>query len=202
MSSILDDIDTIINDGDTHVIKTKLFDRVIEDNLTNNQPIADYLEKYHVEITPYYLGRVLSNMIEALKHCKVCDLYRYLNLNELEIRQLCSDKNTIKEVQNCSYSFCILGDKKQYYNGYFRVNLDNALMLLKGGTIMIEMEDELGYFEEDDTYNVGKYMVDLLNGPIEIRDYIKRNIEKCAICFTDDFYKELKTYCFKKFGLL
>ena len=202
MSSILDDIDTIINDGDTHVIKTKLFDRVIEDNLTNNQPIADYLEKYHVEITPYYLGRVLSNMIEALKHCKVCDLYRYLNLNELEIRQLCSDKNVIKEVQNCSYAFCILGDKKQYYNGYFRINLDNALMLLKGGTIMIEMEDELGYFEEDDTYNVGKYMVDLLNGPIEIRDYIKRNIEKCAICFTDDFYKELKTYCFKKFGFL
>jgi hypothetical protein len=66
---------------------------------------------------------------------------------------------------------------------------------------MIEMEDDLGYFEED-TYYVGRYMVDLLTGPIEIRDYIKRNVEKCAICFTDEFYKELKTYCFKKFGLL
>ena len=201
MGSILDDIDTIINDGDTHVIKTKLFDRVIEDNLTNNQPIDEYFEKYGNKITSYSLGRCISNMIEALKHCKVRDLYKYLNLNELEIRQLCSDKNVIKEVQNCSYSFCILGDKKQYYNGYFRVNLDNALLLLKGGTIMIEMEDELGYFEED-TYNVGKYMIDLFSTPPEVRDCLKKDIEKCAICFTDDFYKELKTYCFKKFGLL
>jgi hypothetical protein len=201
MSSILDDIDNIINEGDSHVVKTKVFDRVIEDNITNNKPIAYYLEKYHVEITPYYFKGVLSNIIEALKHCKVRDLYKYLNLNELEIRQLCSDKNTIKEVQNCSYSFCIRGNKGQYYNGYFRVNLDNSLTLLKGGTIMIEMEDDLGYFEKD-TYHVGKYLVDLLSTPPEIRDYVKKDIENCVVCFTEDFYKELETYCFKKFGLL
>ena len=202
MGSILDDIDTIINEGDSHVVKTKLFDRVIEDHLTNNQPIDEYLEQYRVEITPYYLRRVLSNMIEALKHCKVRDLYKYLNLNELEIRQLCSDKNTIKEVQNCSYSFCIRGNNgHQYYNGYFRVNLDNSLILLNGGTIMIEMEDDLGYFK-DNTYHVGKYLVDLRTTPPEVRDYVKKNIENCVICFTEEFYEELKTYCFKKFGLL
>lgn len=201
MSSILDDIDKIINDGDTYVVKMKLFNHLIEDNLTNNQPIDEYLEQYRVEITPYYLRRVLSNIIEALKHCKVRDLYKYLNLNELEIRQLCSDKNTIKEVQNCSYSFCIRGNTGQYYNGYFRVNLDNSLTLLNGGTIMIEMEDDLGYFK-DNTYHVGRYLVDLFSTPPEIRYYVKKDIENCVICFTEEFYEELKTYCFKKFGLL
>lgn len=201
MGSILDDIDTIINEGDTHVVKIKLFNKVIEDNLTKNQPIDDYLEQHRVEITSYYLKRMLDYMIDALKHCKVRDLYKYLNLNELEIRQLCSDKNIIREVQNCSYSFCIRGNKDQYYNGYFRVNLDNSLTLLKGGTIMIEMEDDLGYFK-DDTYHVGKYLVDLFSTPSEVRDYIKNDIEKCVICFTEDFYNELKTYYFKKFGLL
>lgn len=201
MGSILDDIDTIINEGDTYVVKTKLFNKVIEDNLTNNQPIDEYFKQYRIEITPYYLRRILCYAIEALKHCKVRDLYNYFNLNESEIRQLCSNKNSIKEIQNCSYSFCILGNKKQYYNGHFKVNLDNALILLKGGTIMIEMETELGYFEED-TYNVGKYMVDLFSTPPEVRDCLKNDIEKCAICFTEDFYKELETYCFKKFGLL
>lgn len=201
MGSILDDIDTIINEGDTHVVKIKLFNKVIEDNLTKNQPIDDYLEQHRVEITSYYLKRMLDYMIDALKHCKVRDLYKYLNFNELEIRQLCSDKNIIREVQNCSYSFCIRGNKGQYYNGYFRVNLDNSLTLLKGGTIMIEMEDDLGYFK-DDTYHVGKYLVDLFSTPPEVRDYIKNDIEKCVICFTEDFYNELKTYYFKKFGLL
>lgn len=201
MGSILDDIDTIINEGDTHVVKTKLFNRVIEDNLTNSQSIDEYLKKYHVEITSYYLERRLCYALEALKHCKVRDLYNFFNLNESEIRQLCSDKNVIKEVQNCSYSFCILGEKDKYYNGYFQVNLDNALTLLRGGNIIIEMEDELGYFE-DDTYHVGKFLVDLFETPPEVRNCLKKDIEKCAICFTEDFYKELKTYSFKKFGLL
>ena len=202
MGSILDDIDTIINEGDTHVVKTKLFDRVIEDNLTNGQPIDEYFKEYRVEITPYYLRRMLCYAVEALKHCKVRDLYKYLNLNELEIRQLCSDKNTIKEVQDCSYSFCIRGNNGQYYNGYFRVNLDNSLTLLKGGTIMIEMEDDLGYFKDNNTYHVEKYLVDLLSTLPEIRDCVKKDIENCVVCFTEDFYKELETYCFKKFGLL
>lgn len=201
MGSILDDIDVIINEGDTHVVKIKLFNRLIEDNITNNQPINEYIEKYGNKITSYSLGRCISSTIEALKYCKVRDLYKYFNLNELDIRQLCSDKNIIKEVQNCSYSFCIKGKKDQYYNGYFRVNLDNALMLLKGGTIMIEMEDELGYFEEN-TYHVGKYMVDLFSTPPEVRDYVKNDIEKCVICFAEEFYEDLKTYCYKKFDLL
>lgn len=202
MGSILDDIDTIINEGDTHVVKTKLFNKVIEDNLTNNQPIDEYFEKYGNKITSYSLGRVLSNMIEALKHCKVRDLYKYFNLNELDIRQLCSDKNIVKEVQNCSYSFCIRGHKGQYYNGYFKVNLDNSLTLLNGGNIIIEMEDDLGYFEDDDTYHVGKFLVDLFETPPEIHNCVKKDIENCVVCFTEDFYKELETYCFKKFGLL
>ena len=66
---------------------------------------------------------------------------------------------------------------------------------------MIEMEDDLGYFEKD-TYHVGKYLVDIFETPPEIRDCVKKDIENCVVCFTEDFYKELETYCFKKFGLL
>lgn len=194
MSSILDDIDTIINEGDTHVVKIKLFETFY------SEIIRDY-ESHKIPSTEWLIKRMINDRKCAFEHLTVGDLKNYFYLNELEIRQLCSDKNTIKEVQNCSYSFCIRVNNGQYYNGYFRVNLDNSLTLLKGGTIMIEMEDDLGYFEED-TYNVGKYLVDLRTTPPEIRDRVKKDIEKCSICFTEDFYKELKTYCFKKFGLL
>ena len=137
MGSILDDIDTIINDGDTHVVKTKLFERIVNH-------LSPYEKKHNtVIIDSYTINRKISDEIQTLKYCGVRDLYKYFYLNESEIRQLCSDKNTVREVQNNSYSFCIRGNRGEYYNGHFKVNLDNSLTLLAGGTIMIEMDDEL-----------------------------------------------------------
>lgn len=186
MSSILDDIDTIINDGDTHVVKTKLFETFYSEIVRN-------YESYKTSSPEWLVKRIINDRKLAFEHLTVGDLNNYFYLNELEIRQFCSDNSIVKNVQDTLYSFSIPKNQGlEYYHGKYTCNLDNALYALTGGTFVIELDD----------IDCGKYLIDVKSAPVCVRDFILNNVKKCNIALNPFFFEDLEKYCFKKFGLL
>lgn len=189
MSSILDNIDTIINEGDTHMVKMKLFEKFYND-------IVRDCESYKTSSPEWLVKRMINDRKSFFEYLTVGDLKKYFYLNELEIRQFCSDSSIVKNVQDTLYSFSI--PEKQgvgyynYYHGKYTCNLDNALYALTGGTFIIELDD----------IDCGKYLIDVKSAPECVRDFVLNNVKKCSIALNPDFFEDLKKYCCKKFGLL
>lgn len=179
MSSILDDIDNIINEGDSHVVKTKLFETFY------NGCIVEY-KLSHPELL---VKRIINDRRQSLEHLTVGDLYKYFYLNELEIRQFCSNRSIVKNVQETLYSFSVPeGQGLTYYHGKYTCNLDNALYALTGGTFVIELDD----------IDCGKYLIDVKSTPSCVRDFVLNNVKKCHIALNPDFFEDLEKYCCKK----
>lgn len=179
MSSILDDIDNIINEGDSHVVKTKLFETFY------NGCIREY-KSSHPELL---VKKIINDRRRALEHLTVGDLYKYFYLNELEIRQFCSNSSFVKNVQNTLYSFSVPeGQGLTYYHGKYTCNLDNALYALTGGTFVIEIDD----------VDCGRYLIDVKSTPACVRDFVLNSAKKCHIALNTDFFEDLEKYCCKK----
>jgi hypothetical protein len=186
MGSILDNIDTILNEGDSYVVKTKLFETFY------SEIIRDY-ESHKIPSTEWLVKRMINDRRLALEHLTVGDLFTYFYFNELEIRQFCSNSNIVKDVQDTLYSFSVPKNQGlEYYHGKYTCNLDNALYALNGGTFIIEIDD----------VDCGKYLIDVKSTPPCVRDFVLNNVKKCNITLNPDFFEDLKTYCYKKFGLL
>ena len=186
MSSILDDIDTILNEGDSYVVKTKLFETFY------SEIIRDYGSRW-TSSPEWLIKRIINERKCAFEHLTVGDLNNCFYLNELEIRQFCSDSNIVKNVQDTSYSFSVPKNQGlEYYHGKYTCNLDNALYALTGGTFIIEIDD----------IDCGKYLIDVKSTPPCVRDFVLNNVKKCNITLNPDFFEDLEKYCYKKFGLL
>lgn len=186
MSSILDDIDTIINEGDSHVVKTKLFETFY------SEIIREY-ESYKTSSPEWLVKRIINDRRLALEHLTVGDLKNYFYFNELEIRQFCSDRSIVKSVQDTLYSFSVpAGQGLTYYHGKYMCNLDNALYALTGGTFIIEIDD----------IDCGKYLIDVKSTPSCVRDFVLNSVKKCHIALNPDFFEDLEKYCCKKLNSL
>ena len=186
MGSILDDIDTIINEGNSHVVKMKLFEKFYNE-------ITRDCESYKTSSPEWLVKRIINDRKYAFEYLTVGDLKNCFYFNELEIRQFCSDSSIVKNVQDTLYSFSVPKDQGlEYYHGKYICNLDNALYALNGGTFIIEIDD----------IDCGKYFIDVKSAPKCVRDFILNSVKKCNIALNPDFFEELKKYCYKKFGLL
>lgn len=189
MSSILDNIDTIINEGDSHVVKTKLFETFYSEIERNFQSYGAY---YSLS-SKSFVKRMISERRYTFEHLTVGDLFTYFYLNEFEIRQFCSNSSIVKNVQDTLYSFSIPeGQGLTYYHGKYTCNLDNALYALTGGTFIIEIDD----------IDCGKYLTDVKSAPSCVRDFVLNNVKKCHIALNPYFFEDLEKYCCKKLGVL
>ena len=113
MGSILDDIDTIINEGDTHVVKMKLFEKFYNE-------ITRDCESYKTSSPEWLVKRMINDRKYAFEYLTVGDLFTYFYLNESEIRQFCSNSSIVKDVQDTSYSFSVpVGQGLTYYHGKY-----------------------------------------------------------------------------------
>ena len=189
MGSLLDNIDTIINEGDSYVVKTKLFE------VFYSEIKRDY-ESYKTSSPEWLVKRMVNDRKWVFEHLTVGDLKNYFCFNELEIRQFCSDSSIVKNVQDTLYSFSI--PVKQgvghynYYHGKYTCNLDNALYALTGGTFIIELDD----------IDCGEYLIDVKSAPDGVKDFVLNNVKKCHVALDPNFFEELKDYCYKKINLL
>lgn len=189
MSSILDDIDNIINEGDNHVVKTKLFETFYSEIVRNFQSYGTY---YSLSSTSF-VKRMINERRSGFEHLTVGDLKNYFYLNESEIRQFCSDSSIVKKVQDTLYSFSVPeGQGLTYYHGKYTCNLDNALYALTGGTFVIELDD----------IDCGKYLIDVKSTPACVRDFVLNSVKKCHIALNPDFFEDLEKYCCKKLNSL
>jgi hypothetical protein len=190
MGSLLDNIDNTLNSGNSYVVKTKLFETFYSEILRD-------CESYKTSTSSsYYMDFVIKRMINerkfAFEHLTVGDLKNYFYLNELEIRQFCSDSSIVKNVQDTLYSFSVPKGQSEYYHGKYTCNLENALYALTGGTFMIEIDD----------VDCGKYLIDVKSTPDCVKYFVLNNVKKCNITLNPDFFKDLKDYCLKKLELL
>lgn len=188
MGSLLDNIDNTLNSGNSYIVKMKLFETFY------SEVLRDY-ESYKTSSPEWMIKRLINERKCAFEHLTVGDLKNYFYLNELEIRQFCSDSSIVKNVQDTLYSFSV--PVKQgvghynYYHGNYTCNLDNALYALTGGTFMIEIDD----------IDCGKYLIDVKSTPEGVRDFVLKNVKKCHIMLNPDFFEDLKDYCIKKLEL-
>ena len=188
MGSLLDNIDNTLNSGNSYVVKMKLFETFC------SEIVRDY-ESYKTSSAEWFIKRMINERKCAFEHLTVGDLKNYFYLNELEIRQFCSDSSIVKNVQDTLYSFSV--PVKQgvghynYYHGKYMCNLDNALYALTGGTFIIEIDD----------VDCGKYLIDVKSTPECVRDFVLNNVKKCHIYLDTKFYEELEEYCLKKLEL-
>ena len=190
MGSLLDNIDNTLNSGNSHVVKMKLFETFSSEIVRNFQSYGSYSLS-----SESFVKRMINERKCAFEHLNVGDLYKYFYLNELEIRQFCSDSSIVKNVQNTLYSFSV--PVKQgvghynYYHGKYTCNLDNALYALTGGTFIIEIDD----------IDCEKYLIDVKSTPDDVKDFVLKNVKKCHITLNPDFFEDLKDYCLKKLEL-
>lgn len=184
MGSLLNNIDNTLNSGNSHVVKMKLFETFSSEIVRNFQSYGSYSLS-----SESFVKRMINERRPALEHLTVGDLKNYFYLNELEIRQFCSDSSIVKNIQDTLYSFSVPGNQGlEYYHGKYICNLDNALYALTGGTFIIEIDD----------IDCGKYLIDVKSAPERVRDFVLNNVKKCHICLDTKFYEELEEYCFKK----
>lgn len=182
MGSLLDNIDSTLNSGNSYVVKMKLFE-------TFSSEILRDCEIYKASSTEWMINRSINERRYVLEHLTVGDLKNYFYLNELEIRQFCSDSSIVKNVQETLYSFSVpVNQGLEYYHGKYTCNLDNALYALTGGTFIIEIDD----------IDCGKYLIDIKSTPECVRDFVLNNVKKCHIYLDTKFYEELEEYCLKK----
>ena len=188
MGSILDNIDNTLNSGNSYVVKMKLFE-------TFSSEILRGCESYNTSSVEWLIKRMINERRCAFEHLTVGDLFTYFYLNELEIRQFCSDSSIVKNVQDTLYSFSV--PVKQgvghynYYHGKYTCNLDNALYALTGGTFTIEIDD----------VDCRKYLIDVKSTPECVRDFVLNNVKKCHITLNPNFFEDLKDYCLTKLAL-
>ena len=186
MGSLLDNIDNTLNSGNSHVVKMKLFETFY------SKILRDY-ESYKTPSTEWLIKRMINDRKYAFEHLTVGDLKNCFYLNELEIRQFCSDSNIVKNVQDTSYSFSVPKNQGlEYYHGKYICNLDNALYALTGGTFIIEIDD----------IDCGKYLIDVKSTPPCVRDFVLNSVKKCHIALNPDFFEDLEKYCCKKLNSL
>ena len=187
MGSLLDNIDNTLNSGNSHVVKMKLFETFSSEIVRNFQSYGSYSLS-----STSFVKRMINERRYALEHLTIGDLKNYFYLNELEIRQFCSDSSIVKNVQDTLYSFSVPENQGlSYYHGKYTCNLDNALYALTGGTFIIEIDDA----------DCGKYLIDVKSTPDRVRDFVLNNVKKCHITLNPDFFEELEEYCFKKLEL-
>ena len=188
MGSLLDNIDNTLNSGNSHVVKMKLFETFSSEIVRNFQSCGSYSLS-----STSFVKRMINERRPALEHLTVGDLKNYFYLNELEIRQFCSDSSIVKNVQDTLYSFSVPESQGlTYYHGKYTCNLDNALYALTGGTFIIEMCNNEDYIN---------YYIDVKSAPERVKDFVLNNVKKCHICLDTKFYEELEEYCFKKLEL-
>ena len=188
MGSLLDNIDNTLNSGNSHVVKMKLFETFSSEIVRNFQSYGSYSLS-----SSSFVKRMINERRYALEHLTIGDLNNYFYLNELEIRQFCSDSSIVKNVQDTLYSFSVPENQGlSFYHGKYTCNLDNALYALTGGTFIIEMCNNEDYIN---------YYIDVKSAPERVRDFVLNNVKKCHICLDTKFYEELEEYCFKKLEL-
>lgn len=186
MGSLLDNIDNTLNSGNSYVVKMKLFDAFV------SEIKRDY-GSYRTSSSEWMIKRLINERRSAFEHLTVGDLKNYFYLNELEIRQFCSDSSIVKNVQDSLYSFSVpAGQGLTYYHGKYTCNLDNVLYALNGGTFIIEMCNDEDYI---------KYYTDVKSAPERVRDFVLKNVKNCHITLNPDFFEDLKNYCLKKLEL-
>ena len=189
MASILDNIDNTLNSGNSYVVKMKLFETFSSEIVRNLQSYGAY---YSLS-SESFVKRMINERRCGFEHLTVGDLKNYFYLNELEIRQFCSDSSIVKNVQDTLYSFSVPENQGlAYYHGKYTCNLDNALYALTGGTFIIEIDD----------IDCGKYLIDVKSAPERVRNFVLNNVKKCHITLNPDFFEDLKDYCLKKLELL
>lgn len=184
MGSLLDNIDNTLNSGNSYVVKMKLFETFCSE-------IVRDCESYKTSSPEWWIKRMINERKCAFEHLTVGDLKNYFYLNELEIRQFCSDRSIVKDVQDTLYSFSIPKSHVEYYHGKYTCNIDNALYALNGGTFTIEIDD----------VDCGKYLIDVKSTPDDVKDFVLKNVKKCHITLNPDFFEDLKDYCLKKLEL-
>ena len=189
MGSLLDNIDNTLNSGNSYVVKMKLFETFYSEVLIDCESYS-----YKTTSPDWLIRRKINERRCAFEHLTVGDLKNYFYLNELEIRQFCSDSSIVKNVQDTLYSFSVPENQGlAYYHGKYTCNLDNALYALTGGTFIIEMCSNEDYTN---------YCIDVKSAPERVRDFVLKNVKKCHITLNPDFFEDLKDYCLKKLELL
>ena len=190
MGSLLDNIDNTLNSGNSYVVKMKLFETFSSEIVRDCESYS-----YKTSFPEWLIKRMINERRWAFEHLTVGDLKNYFYLNELEIRQFCSDSSIVKNVQDTLYSFSVpvkhgVGHY-DYYHGKYTCNLDNALYALTGGTFVIEIDD----------IDCGNYLIDVKSTPDVVKDFVLNNVKKCHIMLNPDFFEDLKDYCLKKLEL-
>ena len=92
MASILDNIDNTLNSGNSYVVKMKLFETFSSEIVRNLQSYGAY---YSLS-SESFVKRMINERRCGFEHLTVGDLKNYFYLNELEIRQFCSDSSIVR----------------------------------------------------------------------------------------------------------
>lgn len=180
MGSILDSIETTLDNGTSMIIAEKIFAKVLE-NIVRKNDVSNRISYFGFNV----IGRHLTKEADGLQHCTVKDLYEIFLLNPDEIRHFCTS-DYVQKVQDNSYSYYSCDFKNFNYeiHGNYSVNLDNALYLLTGGDVIVKWNNELKLVSEIDESH---------------RKPVKNWITKAHVEFTCKFYECLQDFCYSNY---